>query len=206
MTSAETIGEIIEGYETETSSLGGIFSFVKGKAIALKAKVTEERFSTLFEKACRILGAPAYVHSYYGYLWAANGKVLGYNLYEKNYNDEAMVFFILNRMPYGKKWEYREYVQTDETVKEVFAEHDVCARGFIHYTAGEFMILGDRADAEYAITLKPRSLEFYCSSKESCGELTKIVPRCFRKEAVSCKDLSGLKSALRRCFEEKSAK
>lgn len=28
MTSAETIGEIIEGYETETSSLGEIFSFV----------------------------------------------------------------------------------------------------------------------------------------------------------------------------------
>lgn len=202
MALTDTVQKIIDGHEFEVSAHRGSLGFIKGKMIHLKEDVTNELFSNFFTKICELLGAPMYVHSSYGYIWKVNGEVLSYRLYEKNYHYEVIAFYILNRLPVGKKLKYHEYVQIDEMVKQVFAEHNLISTDFVHYADRKFMFLGGNTDEQILLILKPHFLEFYCSKKEPYKDgMTKVVPCYSRKEPVSFMDISKLKRTLCNCFK-----
>lgn len=201
MTLTDTVQQIINGHEFEVSTYRGLLGSVKNKVINLKEDVTDELFSSLFTKICGLLGTPIYVHSYYGYIWKVNDEVLAYHVYEKNYHYEVVAFFILNKMPMGKKLKYSEYVQIDEVVKQVFAEHHLNSNNFIHYIDGEFMFWGESADESDLLILKPRSSKFYRWKKEPYKEgTTSITPWYSRREHLSMRHISKVKDALQKCF------
>lgn len=201
MSLTEIVQQLTNGYEIETSSLGGLLSFVKGKMIHLKAAVTNELFSNIFMKICGLLGTPVYVHSYYGYIWKADDKIFAYNLYEKElHNEDFITFFILNTL-IGKKLKYSEYDKIDKVVKQVFSDHNLNSDDYVHYIDRSFMYRGESTDMQYLLIIKPHSLSFYCSKKEPYKEgLTKVVPHYFRKEQISLSDLSTVKSIIQKCF------
>lgn len=201
MALTDIVQQIINGHEFEVSTYGGVLGFAKGKIINLNDDVTDELFSNLFTKICELLGTPIYVHSYYGYIWKVNGEVLAYNIYEKNYHYDVVAFYILNKMPMGKKLKYNEYVQIDEVVKQVFTEHNLNSTSFVHYIDRKFMFWGDSANEQSLLILKNYSLEFYRSKKEPYKDgMTRVVPYYSRKEHISLRDISKLKRTLHKCF------
>jgi len=80
----EKIRQSVDGIEYEIAAFSyGICSLNKGKRIRLKGCDTEETFFKLFERFTEAFGEPSYVHSYYGFIWRANGGYFAFGVIEE---------------------------------------------------------------------------------------------------------------------------
>lgn len=199
----EIIQKIIDKSEYDISPIRGFFGLNKGKKIKLKAKATQELFSDIFQKICKILGSPIYVHTYYGYMWEKNGEFLSYNIIEEYYQDETIDFFLFNRFPSGKKLNYQDYIQKVETIKQVFADHNLACNDYINYFDNGLIFLGNNNETQCLILIKRRSLFFYYSQKEPLENgMTKLIPCYTRKKRIVFSDTVTIKRAAENCFAE----
>ena len=197
----EIVHEILKEYDFEMKRNRVFLGFGNGKKITLKNNVTEKEFFDLFSKICELLGAPNFVHSYYGFIWKSNGEFLALNIIEESYGCDVTSLFLFRKMPIGRKVTYHDYNQIEEFVKQTFSDHDLNCSRFVHYCDGKFIYLGDSPNTQCFVILKKHKMEFYCSSKKSFGDgMTSVVPRYSRKEKISLRDLSTIQQALQNCF------
>ena len=197
----ETVQEIVSGYSFEVAAYRGLFGIRKGKRIEIKEEVTAERFSDLFAKLSQSLGSPIFVHSYYGFLWEKDGECLALNTVEKSYEVQVSTIFVLRKIPIGKKLPYAQYAQIEKGIQQVFGEQKLAVDPFVHYRGGQISCFGNNDETQCLLVLKPRSLAFYCFSKEPLGEgMMRMVPRYARTERISLQDGSTVREALRNCF------
>lgn len=146
--------EILNEYEFEAVPNRVIFGFINGKKLKLKNNMTAEQFFNLFSKICELLGAPIYVHSYYGFMWENDGKFLALNTIEERYGCDVTSLFVFGKLPLGKKLSYNYYAQIEEMVKQVFSDYNLDCSRFIHYGDGKFIFLGDNTETQYLLILK----------------------------------------------------
>ena len=203
----DVVKEITSGYEVEESSFCGL-GFGKGQILNLKENVTQELFTDMFAKICKIFGFPSYVHFFYGYIWQKDGEILAYNLYEKQYHYDVVTIFILKRMPLGKKVKFEEYAKLDGLVRETLSEHELIYNNFLHYDYidGAYTIWGVNAKTVCLVTIKKNSLKFYCSKKEPYENgMTQVVPHYSQKKHITLRNLDTVQQALEDClnFEQK---
>lgn len=203
MAMMEIAKEIVRGREFEVTSCSLIFGIGKGEMIKLKEDFSPEEFSAAFSDLCGKLGEPKFVHSSDGYIWEKDGEVLVLTTIQKSYECEVLAFIVYKKMPIGKKIGYEEYKQIVATVKEVFSEHGLDSKDFIHYRGGKFTFWELNDNVQVLLVLKQNALEFYYSTKEQSEYgFQRVVPRYVRKERISLKDLSTVKRALNSCFTE----
>lgn len=203
----EKIRQSVDGIEYEIAAFSyGICSLNKGKRIRLKGCDTEETFFKLFERFTEAFGEPSYVHSYYGFIWRANGEYFAFGVIEEGCHNEQAEVFLFDKMPCGDRLTYAQYKEIDETVKRVFDEHGlVCGRS-IHYIDKKFMYIAENGAAQCLLILKPKQMEFYDMEKIPAENgMQKIMPRYMRKQKIGFRDLSRLKNALEQCFVEEKA-
>lgn len=188
---------IVGESEFEVSSVRG----GRGKAIKLKEQVLSERFSAMIENIRETLGCPSFVHTYYGFIWEKDGKFLAFNAIEEYYNYEVISFFVFDKLPRGKKLNYRDYVQIVEAVGEVFSKRNLVFNDFIHYHDNTFCFLADSREEQCILTIKRRSLFFgYCQKEYSDDGTIRMIPRYSKNKALLSWNPQTIRNAVQSCF------
>lgn len=201
MTLLEIVQKIIYEREFEITSIHGFFGIKKGTNIKLEERFSHEKFSELFNKICETLGNPIYIHSYYGFMWEKDGNFLAYNAIEEYCQNEAIHFFIFDKLPRGKKLKYQYYTQIVETVKQIFANQNLFFADIIHYYNKNFCFLAENNKTRCILMIKRYSLFFGYSQKEPLEDGTvKMTPRYTRKKKMLFDDVAVIKREVESCF------
>lgn len=201
MTLLEITQALICEHESDMSPIRGFFGFRHGQQIIVNAPATQKLFSSLFQRACELLGEPLWVHSYYGYLWEKNGAFLACNVIDEYNRGDTIRFFLLNRLSCGKKLHYRDYAQTVDVIRHVFADHHLACGDGICYHDKTFVFLADNNEIECLLLIKSHSLFFSYSQKEQIDErTTRIMPCYTRRKKIPAGDADTIKRAVENCF------
>ena len=197
----ETVREIIKEHEFELTTFSGFLGLNKGKKLKLKEQADIELFSDLFLKACETLGTPICVHSEYGYIWKQDSEYLALGVSEEGYNYEVAAFFLFDRLPIGKKLDYKTYAQIDEAIRQILSDNNFACDNFIHYRDKTFTFWGDNSDMQCLLMIKRQDLVCYFLKKELLENgTTKVKPVSTIKKKVLLRNMSALKSAVQDCF------
>lgn len=201
MTTPEIMQNIIGDHDVEVVPERGFVGIKKGTKIRIKEQLLNELFAELYDKTCETYGRPIFVHSYYGYIWKKDGEYIALTVIEENYHYEVITFFILDKLPRGKKLSYTDYSQIVQTVKGIFAEHNLTIKEYLHYHDKTFYFMPENDEAHCILMINPHSLFFALSKKENMQDgATKIIPRFTRKKILPTNSASEIKRAVEACF------
>lgn len=212
---SETVQKIIDGRATETYS-NGFLGINRGTRIKLKSGSTEKGlFTELYHKTCELFGEPTAIHSYYGFIWDSGNGFLTLSTVQEGYDWFSYNFFIFEKMPHGNKLSYRDYSQTVETVKRIFAEHGLSFKrkdGTLtlvaqYYNNKQFSFLAEGENTQCLLTIKRNYMFFGYSRKEVLDKgMARIKPLCAREKKMRFTDPAVIERELKSCFEEASKK
>ncbi|MDE5592445.1 MAG: hypothetical protein K2I75_00770, partial [Clostridiales bacterium] len=154
-----------------------------------------------YNAICDELGSPLYVHSYYGYVWENGGEFLAYNEIEEGYDYGLINFSVFNKLPRGKKLTYSDYMQTVDTIGQIFINNNLTPLGHIHYHNNRFYFAAENDKTQCILSIKNYSLFFYCSQKEVIENgIIRMKPRYMRQKKLTNDDLDTLKREVESCF------
>lgn len=78
--------------------------------IRLDTDASVEKFCDIFNALKEVLGDPVYVHSYYGFVFVKNGKVVAFNAADETDGRTFSDIFLFDKEPSGNNFDYEFFL------------------------------------------------------------------------------------------------
>lgn len=167
--------------------------------LLLKRTSTIELFNDIFIKLSNTFGDPEFVHSFYGFMWKYENEFLAYNISEPKYGHDVITFYIIKKIPLGKKINYEFYIKIVDAVKQELRDQNLDCESYIHYNSDKaFTFFAKNNSARCIIMIKHRTLSFYYSKQTDAIGSKSIVRK---KLKIKLQNIVSIQNSLLRCFE-----
>lgn len=180
----------------------GIFGVAKAEQIKIEERPTHEIFSDIFNQLVQTLGNPVFVHSFYGFIFQIDKKLISCGVIEETYGQDVIELILFNRIPHGKKIPYCTYESIKNTVKNVAEGYGFTLDDALHYADNRFIFVIQNQKYQTMLLMKENEFAYTLSKLTTDPVGMRVTPQQYGKCTVRWDDTASVKEKLKTVIEK----